>query len=67
MQEYERLKKEYYARFPKEENEKSIEALQYSYGLAEAVRILNEARDRFIVITYSEQGNDIIDYSFEER
>ena len=67
MQEYERLKSEYYKRFPSEESEKTIETLFYSFGPEEATRMLNEANGRFIVVTYNDQGNDIIEFNYEVR
>jgi hypothetical protein len=67
MQEYEELKKKYYARFPQEREEKSIEALFFGYGRSRAVEIMKEAGERFIAIQYDEQAHDKISFQFEER
>lgn len=67
MQEYKDLLEAYYAKYPGEREEKTIEALLFSYGLTGAIEIMKEAKGRFIVITYGDKGNDIVNHSFEER
>lgn len=67
MEKYNRLKDDYYSRFPNEVSEKPIEALAYSFGFDEAVRILEESNGRKIIVTDDDEAIDKIEYHFEAK